>query len=39
MSTLEIMVFAAPVLAVIVVISFGFLMTWLNERAERRKVQ
>jgi hypothetical protein len=37
MSTLEIMVFAAPVLAVVV--SVGLFTTWLNERTERRKAQ
>jgi len=39
MSILEIMVFAAPVLAVVVVISFGCFMMWLNERVERRKAR
>ena len=37
MSTLEIMALVAPVLTVLVVIAAGFLMTWLDERAERRK--
>jgi hypothetical protein len=39
MSTLEIMVFAAPVMAVIVVISVGFFGAWLSARAERHRVQ
>jgi len=39
MSTLEIMVVAAPVLAAVLAISFGFLLTWLSARADRRKMQ
>jgi hypothetical protein len=39
MSTLEIMVFAAPVMAVLFVITVGLLATWLAERAERRKAR
>jgi hypothetical protein len=39
MSTLEIMVFAAPVLAVVLVIAVGFLATWFDERAERRRAR
>jgi hypothetical protein len=39
MNTVEIMVFAAPVFAVVIVISVGFLTTWLSERAERRKAR
>lgn len=39
MSAIEITVFAAPVLAAVIVISFGFLLTWLSARAERRKAQ
>jgi hypothetical protein len=37
MNSLEIMVFAAPVLAVVVAVSVGVLGLWLSERAERRK--
>jgi hypothetical protein len=39
MSTLEIMVFAAPVMAVLFVITVGLLATWLDERAERRNAR
>jgi hypothetical protein len=39
MTTLEIMVFAAPLLAVVFVIAVGFLATWFDERAERRKAR
>jgi hypothetical protein len=39
MNVLEIMVFAAPLFAGIVVICAGLFAVWLNERDERRKVQ
>jgi hypothetical protein len=39
MNTIEIMVFAAPVLAAVIVISVGVLLTWLSARADRRKEQ
>ena len=39
MNAIEIMVFVAPVLAAVVALSVGFLMMWLNERAERRKAR
>jgi hypothetical protein len=38
-SALEIMVFAAPLMAVIFVITVGLFATWLDERAERRKAR
>ena len=40
MNTIEIMVFVAPVLSsMIFALSFGLLMMWLNERAERHKAR
>jgi hypothetical protein len=39
MSTLEIMVLAAPLPAVVFVIAVGLLATWFDERAERRNVR
>jgi hypothetical protein len=39
MSTIEILVFAGPLLAAVIAISFGVLLTWLSARADRRKEQ
>ena len=38
MNTIEIMVFVAPVLAMIFALSVGLLSVWMSERAERRKL-